>query len=209
MDVDYVLDLRDDNRVEGGVDPKRELDKFDPLYYHPRGRASVDRKLWNAAQDGDEDRVSRQLRNLGVEVDWTDEEHYTALHAAAGNGHTPVVTLLMDAGWSVEARTRSGYTPLALATQDGHLETVKCILSRGAQIDAQGHSKNTSLHEASMCDQSSLLRLLLQCGANQKIRNQEGKIAEEYAGNDEIKEVFREFNEKGLKNQVEFLKQAI
>ena len=64
-------------------------------------------------------------------------------------------------------------------------------------------------HEASMCDQSSLLRLLLQCGANQKIRNQEGKIAEEYAGNDEIKEVFREFNEKGLKNQVEFLKQAI
>ena len=106
----------------------------------------------------------------------------------------------------------------ARASYEGRLETAKCLLSRGAQIDVQDEhlfsfsgklQQNTPLHDASRMGHSSLIHLLLQCGANQKIRNGEGKTAEEEADNEEIVEVFREFNKKGLKNKVELLKQAI
>ncbi len=49
-----------------------------------------------------------------------DEKKWTALHAAAANGHLSVAQLLAVYGASVHARTAFGRTPLFLAAQNGH-----------------------------------------------------------------------------------------
>ena len=169
--------------------------------------ANVDRNLHEAAWCGDEALVSQLLEQKAwrAKVDWKGLGDWTALHEAASNGHTPVVTRLLDAGWSLDAQTRDGATPLTLAAWNAHLETAKCLLSRKAKIDAQDEDKRSPLHDASSQGHSSLLNLLLQCGANQDIRNRKGKTAEEEAATGEIRAAFRDFNDKGLKNQDEFL----
>ena len=83
------------------------------------------------SQAGHEALVS-QLMDQAT-VDWRADYDNTALHMAAQYGHAPVVTRLLDAGWSPEARTCRGQTPLI----------------RGANIDTQDNGKRTPLHWAS------------------------------------------------------------
>ena len=116
-----------------------------------------------------------------------------------------VVTLLLDAGWSLEARNDRGSTPLNLAAEVGHNETVKCLLLRGANIDTQTNAKNpdglneefTPLHWASMRAYNDVVRTLLQFGANQEIKNGWGQTAKDVAHDDETRAVFKE-NKPGL-----------
>ena len=139
--------------------------------------SASDHKLWKAAEAGDDALVS-QFIEQGAEVDWRYEYGFTALHAAAGEGHTHVVTLLLNAGWSLEGRvetetmqkqeqgqgmtlseleelveetvmaSRFGATPLSLAVQNGHMETAKCLLLRGARIETENYRDGTPLQKA-------------------------------------------------------------
>ena len=92
---------------------------------------NINRKLWEAALAGDEALVSQLIDQ--ATVDWRGDYDNTALRMAAQYGHAPVVTRLLDAGWSPEARTCRGQTPLI----------------RGANIDTQDNGKRTPLHWAS------------------------------------------------------------
>ena len=115
---------------------------------------NINKKLWYAADHGDEARVS-QLIEKGAEVDWTGDDDdnswtdgdwdSTALHQAAIGGHTPVVTRLLDSGWSLDARDSNGETPLSYAAGKGHLATANCLLLRGAHIDNQDNNNWTPL----------------------------------------------------------------
>ena len=168
---------------------------------------NIDRKLWDAASASDEALVSRLIDQ--ATVDWRDDYDWTALHQAARIGHTPVVTRLLDAGWSLEARSGRGFTPLAWAAERGQLGTAKCLLLRGANMDTQSDYKSTPLHRASyIIGHNEVIKTLLQCGANQQIRNKEGRTAEDDAKNEETRAVFREFRKNGL-NPNDFLNQAI
>ena len=158
----------------------------------PAEPSSIDQKLHGAAHDGDEALVSQLIDQ--ATVDWRGYGGYTALHEAAGSGQTHVVTRLLDAGWSLEARNNDGRTPLADAAQAGHLETAKCLLLRGADINTQDNYKDTPLHLASRNGHSEMVKTLLHHGANQEIRNKYGDKAEDEANNNETRAVFREFN---------------
>ena len=170
-------------------------------------------KLWVAAGEGDEALVS-QLIEQGAKVDWRrfhrlPGKNGTALHNAAENDHPRVVTRLLDSGWSLEARNKFGHTPLLVATDEGNLDTVRTLLLRRANIDTQDNDKETPLYAASCQGLSDLVKILLQCGADQTIRNKAGKTAEDAAEDEETRAVFREFNKNLLKNKDELLKQAI
>ena len=171
---------------------------------------NINDKLWHAAGDGDEALVS-QLIEQGAKVNWGGEKsaHWTALHQAASNGHTHVVTRLLDSGWSPEAMGALGDTPLIRAAACGRLQTVKTLMLRGANIDTQDVEKRTPIHVASSNGQSRVVKILLQCGADQLIKDQNRNTAEDAAKNKETREVFREFNEPGQQTANILLAKAI
>ena len=43
---------------------------------------------------------------------------------AAGEGHVVAITLLVDNGANLEARSKAGFTALLFAVRNGHLEGV-------------------------------------------------------------------------------------
>ena len=162
----------------------------------------IDRKLWKAAERGDE-AVMRQFIEQGASVDWKGQHGFTTLHKAAIKGHTHVLPLLLDAGWSLEAMDYHGLTPLTRAALGGQLETAKCLLLRGANIDAQDNDCDTPLHRASDQGHTELVQLLLQCGANQEIRNHHIKSSRKISSS-ELLNLLREKTELLEKENTEF-----
>ena len=56
----------------------------------------------------------------------------TPLHAAALNDQKDLVSLLIDKGGNVNAKTRNGWTPSDVAALWGHKDIVALLKSRGA-----------------------------------------------------------------------------
>ena len=78
----------------------------------------------------------------------------------------------------------------------GQIDVVKHFLEVGADIDAQDRVKRTPLHWASSYGHTNMVRFLLEAGANQKIKNLQGKSAKDLARDDETRAVFKEFEMK-------------
>jgi ankyrin repeat protein len=96
-------------------------------------------KLEYWASLGRLDRVAEVLE-ANPDVNVCGIEGYTALHAAAENGHLKVIQFLIGRGASLNPRVESGETPLDLATQAGQHKAVELLRSIGAgqhaEIDA-------------------------------------------------------------------------
>jgi len=59
----------------------------------------------------------------------------TALHYAAWNGHSELVSILLSQNANVNAQDSEGTTALHLACMDGHVAVIQCLLGNRARID--------------------------------------------------------------------------
>ena len=60
----------------------------------------------------------------------------TALHEAAKGGHKEVVTLLLQHGAEIDARTLLKETSLHLAAKEGHAQVIRLLIAAGASLTA-------------------------------------------------------------------------
>lgn len=80
------------------------------------------------------------------------QHNITPLHVAAKWGKANMVTLLLDKGANLEAKTRDGLTPLHCAARSGHENVVEVMIQRGAPISAKTKNGLAPLHMASQGD---------------------------------------------------------
>ena len=73
----------------------------------------------------------KAILDSGEDPNILDSDAYSALHAAAENGHLDVVKLLIEHG--ADIHYKSEYTALELAKMADHNEIVKYLLTKGAQ----------------------------------------------------------------------------
>jgi len=140
--------------------------------------------------------VLQYLIQAGADVNARSPYNETALMLAAffmsdqeGQGQSyerqeAAARMLVDAGASLEA-ARDGYTPLSYAAYQGRNDTIRFLLSRGARVD--GSVENgitylpTPLMMATMMGHKESARLLLEAGANPRLRVAAGNTAFEFA----------------------------
>jgi uncharacterized protein len=84
---------------------------------------------------------------------------------------------------SLVDRNYLGDTPLHTFCTWGELEPVKQIIAAGADVNAKGDQGATPLFNAVMGENSQVISLLIELGANPIIKNDMGRTALEYAKN--------------------------
>lgn len=138
--------------------------------------------------------VVKALLQYGVEVKGINP--MTALHYAAQEGHIEVVTALIDAGADVDMVDHNGHSALYYASEGGHTAVVAVLLDHGANPNAGLYGRlyegSTPLMVASKKDHIDVVKLLVERGADVRMKDNTGRTALEIA--------------KGLTQVVEYLR---
>lgn len=123
--------------------------------------------LDGAAYEGDVARV-KQLLATNPDVNARlGPVHRTALIAAAVNGNTEIVKLLLAAGASPAISADKGVTALQVAAEEGHFDTVQLLIQAHADVNAKMDGDgNTPLMGAATGGHLDVVRLLIAAGAN-------------------------------------------
>jgi ankyrin repeat protein len=128
--------------------------------------------------------VSQLLFAHGADINSRCADNYTPLHYASTNGHLRIVKWLLDHGTDVNPKEKRGWTPLHIAAKYGHLETCRTLVKRNADVNSQTDDGSTPLHKASTFGEEGsavIVRLLLEYGADGRVRDLGGRTASEVA----------------------------
>lgn len=110
----------------------------------------------------------------GINLEAPNVTGETPLMFAALYGYLPEVkTLVIDKQVDVNM-PKHQWGPLHYACTNGHLSVAEFLIARGAQVDALSPSDTTPLMMAIRAGNIQLVRLLLENGADIRIRNHQG-----------------------------------
>ena len=76
------------------------------------------------------------LVKAGCDVDKTDQNGDTAMHAAAMNGHAELVVVMLKPGCDKDKASNKIVTPLHAAAYFGHAEVVEARLRAGCDTSS-------------------------------------------------------------------------
>ncbi|KAL4235703.1 Transient receptor putative cation channel subfamily A member 1 [Mactra antiquata] len=139
----------------------KDNDKKSPLHFAARyGRYNTCKRLLDSTMGP----------NI---INETDGNGLTALHIAAQNGHTKIITLLMQKGAYV-TKDDMDNSPLHLAAANGYTRSMKILLTVYPNLlDCMNKEKNTAVHLAAKANHASAVELLMTIGANFKRNDQD------------------------------------
>ncbi len=110
-----------------------------------------------------------QLVAAGADVTYGEHEGSgTALHIAAGQGHTDVVALLLEIGADPSIEVSNGYAtlPIHWAASAGETDVVRLFLESGVSVDASSSVGTTALHLAAFGVHPATTLFLIEQGAD-------------------------------------------
>jgi len=124
--------------------------------------------------------IARMIIESGCDLDAKSVEHQTSLHFCAGSEHENVelLRLFVERGAKVDIPDLFGRLPIHVACRQGSLKMVKLLLVIAPHtINTPDEDGMTPLHHCAICGQSSILRLLLEYGADSQLKTNSGDLA--------------------------------
>jgi uncharacterized protein len=111
-------------------------------------------------------------------VEWRSPKDESPLMMASLKGQKEIVRKLIARDAHVN---KTGWTPLHYAATGGHVEVIQILLDEYAYIDAESPNKSTPLMMAAKYGTPAAVKLLLEAGADARLRNELGLSAIEFA----------------------------
>ena len=105
----------------------------------------------------------------------------TAMHSAASEGHSDILSLLINHGADINGCGKNGCTPLHRASQNGRLKAGQLLLNNGADINFQNDYNYTALIYAASHGHVEFARMLLDSWALINVRDDYRKTALHWA----------------------------
>ncbi|PCI73591.1 hypothetical protein COB28_04185 [Candidatus Dependentiae bacterium] len=123
-----------------------------------------------------------RLLKYNIPIDAQTTSGNTALHIASSLNNSLFALLLLEHNADPNIRNSSFETPLHTATRYNNPDTIKTLLGYGTtEIDAQNYKGYTSLHFAAQKGYISIVKILLENGANRRSKDKQGNIPLHYA----------------------------
>ena len=121
----------------------------------------------------------------GVDLNFTNPQSENSLMLAAIQNQLELAQLLIDQGAEVN---KAGWTPLHYAATKGHIDMMRLLMENDAYLDAESPNGTTPLMMAAHYGTAKAVKLLLEEGADPRIKNRLGLSALDFAmhGDDKL-----------------------
>jgi len=150
-------------------------------------------KLLNLAKKGDRELFLEYLEkilnlpnNLG-DINFRDENGFSALHYSCDEGNLKIVEILLKANCDCNIRTNDKKTPLHFTASRGYFDISKLLIENGAVLNVYDNEKNTPLHYSSLNGHFELIKYFLGKLPQADTQNIYGKTPLDIAKKEEIK----------------------
>lgn len=147
---------------------------FDPNTLDPEGVHG----LYLALRDGSLKVAQTLIAWPQTNVEWRTPQDESPLMMASLRGHIGMVRQLLARDAHVN---KPGWAPLHYAATSGHVEIMQLLLDQHAFIDAQSPNGTTPLMMAAHYGTPAAVKLLLEAGADTRMKNELGLSAIDFA----------------------------
>jgi ankyrin repeat protein len=145
------------------------------------------------------DKVAKLLADYpNTDIEKVDSHDENAMMLAALNGDIDLVKLLIDKGAEVN---KKGWAPLHYAAANGHDDIVQLLVDHSAYIDAASPNGTTPLMMAARGDHITTMKILLNAGADPRIKNQIGMTALDFAKHYQAEDVTKGLEDMFARDQ--------
>jgi ankyrin repeat protein len=173
--ADAQLDLFRAARADNAGGVERLLERgVDPNVRDDQGQTA----LLVAMREPSPKVVEVLIASPKVNVELRNSKDESPLMLAALKGQQDVVMKLIARDADIN---KPGWAPLHYAATNGHVAIMKVLLEKHAFIDAQSPNGTTPLMMAAMYGSSEAVKLLVDEGADQAMKNQQGMTALDFA----------------------------
>ncbi len=146
---------------------------------------------YDLLEEIEEEEKSLELIAKGADLTIKDPTEKTALHRAAEEGSVKVVEALLKKIVSINSEDATKMTPLHLAVKSEELSKVKALLDKNCLVDPLNEDKKTPLHLAALYGLEEIYNELIKRGADETIKDNNGKTPLYYASFKEITQTIK------------------
>uniref|UniRef100_A0A6C0C7J5 Uncharacterized protein n=1 Tax=viral metagenome TaxID=1070528 RepID=A0A6C0C7J5_9ZZZZ len=144
--------------------------------------------------------VALLLSYASTNVNLPNVRDVTALRIACATGKSAIAKLLLNNGANPNIINKvDKSTPFIRATELAYPDLICSMLSYNVMLDMQDAIGNTALHYACTRNLPIVVSELLNLGANQTIKNIDGRIAAEMSPSSELRWIFKNYGQLGNK----------
>ena len=164
------------------ADVMQELLKrgFDPNSPNPQGQPALIYAMQRGAPKAVDLLVNWPRSNLSIK----NPQNETPLMLAAINNQLDLAKVLISRGADVN---QPGWTPLHYAASKGHVEMMRLLIEHHAYLDAESPNGTTPLMMAAHYGSPMATKLLLEEGADPRLKNKLGLSAWDFAHKPPVK----------------------
>ena len=189
-----LMNLNNNNNTLNTTYSKKEMDNnnMDNLY----------RNFLLISQKGDKDKFLELLDKINSlpkeqrNINYQDENGYSALHYACDEGNLKIVEILLNSNCDTNIKNNDKQTPLHLSSKQGFFDISKKLIENGALLNIYDSEKNSPIHYACKYNHVELLKFFLGKLPQVDSRNIYGKMPIELTDNKDIKNALIEYLKK-------------
>ena len=122
-----------------------------------------------------------------INIDYQDENGFSALHYASDEGNLKIVDILLNSNCETNIKNNEKKTPLHLSSKKGYFDVSKKLIEKGALLNVYDSEKNSPLHYVCMNNHVELFKYFLGKLPQADSKNIYGKMPIDLTNNKEIR----------------------
>ena len=122
---------------------------------------NLNRELLIYSKKGYKEKVLEIISQDNLDINYQNENGWTALHYACDEGNLKIVEILIKAHSNINIRNNDKKTPLHISVTRGYFDITKLLVENGGDLTAIDNEKNNLIHLCCIYVHNELLNYLL------------------------------------------------
>ena len=187
-------DIKENNPINENQNRIIKKINFDEMQTNNSLIESKNRELLIISKKGDKEELYKLLQFKQININFQNENGWSALHFACDEGNLKIVEILIKSNIDLNLKTNEKKTALHISVYRGYFDISKLLIENGAKINIRDNEQNLPIHICASQGHDELLNFILEKSySGVKIKNLYGQTPLDLAMKESTKEVIKKY----------------